>query len=171
MNSGSDRTSSFFDNFQNSAFRLEVHQTYTIPTEQPDLRKFLAGEPKPANRKPEWRRKVRAKVESGAAMRRAKVLARPLTDYSRFLVAWGIPENVEAGEDYRIIDPADVSIDLPRQDFWLFDDTTVLLLNFRPDGTLIDRELLENTDIGQYRQWRDLAWKSGVTFDEWNVGT
>jgi hypothetical protein len=108
---------------------------------------------------------VGAKVASGATMRRAKVLVRPLSEYSNFLVSWGIPENIEAGEEYRIIDPVGRSIGIPVQDFWIFDDRSVLLLNFRSDGTLIDGE-----NIDQYRQWRDLAWSNGVPFDEWNAG-
>lgn len=170
VNSTRDRINGFFENFQSSAFRLEVHQTYTMPNEQADFNKFLAGEPKPSNRKREWRKLVGAKLASGATMRRAKVLVRPLTDYSNFLVSWGIPENIEAGEDYRIIDQAGKSIGIPSQDFWLFDDRTVLLLNFRNDGTLIDRKLIEGENIDQYRQWRDLAWDNGVPFHEWNAG-
>jgi hypothetical protein len=67
-------------------------------------------------------------------MQRVKVVRRPLSDYLRYQFAWTLPGNVAAGEDYRILGLTGRSSDLPEQDFWLFDDVTVLLLNFNVDG-------------------------------------
>ncbi|WP_406000107.1 DUF6879 family protein [Streptomyces sp. NBC_00829] len=64
-----------------------------------------------------------------------KLVGRPLTDYSRYLFEWAIPGNVEAGEDYRIVDATDREVGVPIQDFWMFDETAVVHLNYRPDGT------------------------------------
>lgn len=37
-------------------------------------------------------------------------------------------------------------------------------LNYRPDGTQINRELIQDPDIGKYLAWRDLALESAVPF-------
>ncbi|MGW1834950.1 DUF6879 family protein [Streptomyces sp. BBFR2] len=151
--------------FKRSAFRLEVHQTYTMPGEAETLRAFLAGEPRPDGFNARWHGLIRGHMSAGRTMTRAKIVRRPLTDYSRYLFEWGIPGNVAAGEDYRIIDLTDTpNPGLPEQDFWLFDETTVVHLNYRADGTQINRELIQDPDIDKYLAWRDLALESAVPF-------
>lgn len=164
----SDETAAaLFRDFKQSAFRLETLPTYTISRDQPSYEKFLAGEPKPDDYNATWEASVRQHVAAGKTMQRAKVVWRPFTDYTRYLFAWAVPGNVAAGEDYRILDLTDRELDLPRLDFWLFDDAAVLLLHYNPDGTLRDRELADPSELDQYRRWRDLALAEAVPFGEY----
>jgi hypothetical protein len=155
----------YFRNFKRSAFRLEVHQVYTMPAEAETFRSFLAGDSKPDHFNATWHQTIRDNASSGRTMTRAKLVRRPLTDYSRYLFGWAIPGNVEAGEDYRIVDVTEREVDLPNQDFWMFDESTVVHLNYRPDGTQVNRELIESPDISHYLAWRDLALESSVPFN------
>ncbi|MEU0341279.1 DUF6879 family protein [Streptomyces bobili] len=71
--------------------------------------------------------------------------------YSRYLFAWRVPGKRDGGEDYRIVDLTDRrNPGLPEQDFWLIDETTVVHLNYRADGT-------------QIKRWRDLALEGAVS--------
>ncbi|WP_200797473.1 DUF6879 family protein [Streptoalloteichus hindustanus] len=160
----------YLRNFVRSAFRLETRQVYTIASEAERVRRFLAGQPKDDESAQQWVGLVRSNISAGKTMTRAKIVRRPFTDYTRYLMEWGVPRNVRAGEDYRILDLTDREVDLPQQDFWLFDETTVLLLNFNPDGTPRNPELVESADIGQYLRWRDLALAEAVPFAEYNQG-
>ncbi|WP_373300763.1 DUF6879 family protein [Streptomyces hiroshimensis] len=161
---------SYFRDFKHSAFRLEVHQVYTMPAEAETVRSFLAHEPMPEGFNGPWHQTIRDHAAAGRGMARAKVVRRPLTDYSRYLFEWCIPGNVEAGEDYRIVDlTARPNPGLPEQDFWLFDETAVVHLNYRPDGTQINRELIRSPDIGQYLAWRDLALENSVPFRDYRA--
>jgi len=99
-----DDWKAYFRDFERSAFRLEVHQTYTMPGEVATFRAFRSGEPMPKDFNCAWHRTIRDHAAVGRTMTRAKIVRRPLTPYSRYLFAWGIPGNVEAGEDYRILD-------------------------------------------------------------------
>ncbi|UXY27814.1 DUF6879 family protein [Streptomyces sp. HUAS TT20] len=165
-----DEWKSYFRDFKRSAFRLEVHQTYTMPAEAETFRAFLAGKPIPEGFNETWHRTIQGHVAAGRTMTRAKIVRQPLTPYSRYLFAWGIAGNVTAGEDYRIVDLTDQpDPDLPEQDFWMFDETTVVHLNYRPDGTQINRELIREPDIGKYLAWRDLASESGVPFRDYQT--
>ncbi|MCP2257778.1 hypothetical protein LX15_001464 [Streptoalloteichus tenebrarius] len=159
----------YFRDFRKSAFRLETHQVYTMPAEAEDLQRFLAGEPMPEAHNSPWHQTIRNNISAGKTMTRVKIIRRPLTDYTRFLLSWCIPDNVAAGEQYRIIDVTEREVDLPEQDFWLFDDETVVRLNYRPDGTQINRELVESGDITQYLRWRDLALAESVPFAEYQA--
>ncbi|MFE2745879.1 DUF6879 family protein [Streptomyces scopuliridis] len=58
---------------------------------------------------------------------------------------------------------------LPGQDFWLFDSSKVVAMNYRSDGTQISRDLLEVPDLNQYRQWKELALSLSVPFSEYGA--
>ncbi|MFJ2176335.1 DUF6879 family protein [Streptomyces sp. NPDC087851] len=93
-----------------------------------------------------------------------------LTPYSRYLFDWCIPGNVAAGEDYRMVDVTSrPNPGVPEQDFWLFDEAVVVHLNYRPDGTQINRALIQEPDIGKYLAWRDLAMESAVPFSAYRA--
>lgn len=167
MSLSSEQLGALFLDFRRSAFRLETHQVYTMPNEQAGLARFLAGEPKPAGHNAGWTETVRKNITVGKTMQRVKVVRRPFTDYTRFLFSWAIPSNVEAGEDYRILDITDRTVNLPEQDFWIFDESQVALLNFNPDGTLKDRELA--AEPKKYLQWQDIALSESVPFLEYRI--
>jgi hypothetical protein len=157
--------------YEQSAWRFETQPTYTMPNEQTSLARFLAGEPQPEGHNASWHETVRSLVAAGKTIGRVRTVRHPLTDYQRYQLAWGIPGNIAAGEDIRILDLTDDDLGLPSQDFWLFDDRLVVDLNFRPDGTLINVDQRDNPDIDQYRQWRDIARAHAVPLDEWNART
>ncbi|HEV2639408.1 MAG TPA: hypothetical protein VGX23_29995 [Actinocrinis sp.] len=162
----------YFAEFARSAFRLEVQPTYTMPSEQPNVARFLGGELTPPDgHNKAWHDTIRRNAETGRAMKRVRVVRLPLTDYQRYGFAWSIPGNVAAGEDVRILDATELTLDLPVFDFWLFDDTAVVRLNFRSDGTLESVESDDEPDLDQYRQWRDLALANAMPFNEWNART
>jgi hypothetical protein len=165
-----DAWQAYFRGFKRSAFRLEVHQTYTMPAEARTVGEFLAGASMPEGFNAPWHRTVRDHTAAGRTMTRAKIVRRPLTPYNRYLFEWCIPGNVAAGEDYRIVDTTDRHHSgLPDQDFWLFDEETVVHLNYRPDGTQINRELIRDPDIARYLTWRNLALESAVPFSAYRT--
>lgn len=160
-----------FTGYERSAWRFETQPTYTMPNEQENFRRFRAGEPKPEGHNAAWHEMVRSLVAAGKTIGRARVVRQPLTEYQRYQLAWGIPGNIAAGEDIRILDLTNLELDLPSQDFWLFDETIVVHLNFRPDGTLINVDQQENPDLTRYLTWRDTARAHAVPLSEWNART
>lgn len=163
--------SRYFRDFASSAFRLELHQIYTMPGEADELRRFHAGELPPADYHYGWLDRMAEARQAGKTVRRVRVVRRPLTEYIRYEFAWGFVYNVEAGEDIRVLDLTDQpGPDLPDHDFWLFDDTTVVKLLYRPDGTQEGRELLQAPDLDAYLTWRDAAWRAAVPFRDYWAG-
>jgi hypothetical protein len=158
-----------FRDFERSAWRLEVQPTYTMPAEAESLARFLRGEQKPHDHNATWHGTVRDAIEGGKSFGRVRVVRQPLTEYQRYQFAWGIPGNIQAGEEIRVLDLTDTDLDLPDQDFWMFDESAVVHLNYRPDGTQINRELIEEPDITQYIAWRDLAIESSVPFSAYRT--
>jgi hypothetical protein len=163
--------SRYFRDFAASAFRLELRQVYTMPDEAADLRRFARGERPPPDYHYGWLDTVAEAWRQGKTMRRVRVVTRPLTDYIRWEFAWGFAYNVAAGEDVRILDITGLpGPGLPDHDFWLFDESAVVKLLYRPDGTQAGRELVENPDLATYLSWRDAAWKLAVPFTDYWQG-
>jgi hypothetical protein len=163
--------SRYFRDFEASAFRLELHPIYTMLGEADELRRFRTGEQPPADYHYGWLDTVAQTRKMGKTMRRVRAVKRPLTDYIQYEFAWGFVYNVEAGEDIRVLDLTDQpGPDLPDHDFWLFDESTVVKLLYRPDGTQIGRELVERPDLGVYLSWRDTAWEHAIPFSDYWQG-
>ncbi|GGS83998.1 MULTISPECIES: DUF6879 family protein [Streptomyces] len=157
-----------FDAFQYDAWRFEAQPTYTMPREAQNVALFLRGEDKPADHNAKWHTRVREYREAGKKIGRVRVVRQPLTDYQRYQFAWGIPGNIAAGEDIRILDVThdDYGLPVTGQDWWMFDESTVVHLNFRPDGTQIGREIHEG-DVEQFRAWKHTALAAAIPFAEY----
>jgi hypothetical protein len=115
-----------------------------------------------------WLVRVRHFRDTGRWIGRVHLISRPLSDYLRYEFAV-YSHTVQAGEDVRILDVTDQpNPGLPMQDYWLFDDTTVVRMDYAPDGTQLGRELLEGVDPGPYVAWKQLALKHAERFtDDW----
>ncbi|MGE7389841.1 DUF6879 family protein [Streptomyces sp. NPDC004126] len=161
----------FFDAFEREAWRFEAQPTYTMPKEQENVARFLRGEAKPANHNASWHERVRSYVDSGRSIARVRIVRQPLTDYQSYQFAWGIPGNINAGEDIRVLDVTrdDYGLPLTGQDWWMFDENRIAHLNFRADGTQINREVHEG-DPAPYREWKRVALEYAVPFKEYVKG-
>ncbi|MFG3409119.1 DUF6879 family protein [Streptomyces sp. NPDC048142] len=161
----------FFDAFGREAWRFEAQPTYTMPKEQENVTRFLRGESKPAEHNARWHERVCGYVGSGKNIGRVRIVRQPLTDYQRYQFAWGIPGNIAAGEDIRILDVTreDYGLPISLRDWWIFDGVRIAHLNFRPDGTQINREEYEG-DPAPYREWRRIAMEHAVPFEEYVKG-
>jgi hypothetical protein len=155
-----------FETFTRSAFRLECLPTYEVPQDVQWLRRFREGETRPQERdnRP-WLQTVRNAKARGARMQRVRLIEQSLTEYQRFQFSWGYPENTAAGEEISILDHRPDGLLLV--DFWLFDDETVVVLEYDDDGRFL-RPLIAET-VEPYRQARDIALKSATPFREYRT--
>ncbi|MGP3989148.1 DUF6879 family protein [Streptomyces sp. 3N207] len=162
-----DEWREFFDAFEREAFRFETQPKYSMPKEAASLARFLSGQPKPVDHNRRWHERVRGYLDQGKWIGRVRVVSQPLTDYQRYQLSWGIPGNVAAGEHIRILDVTQGDFGLPLgQDWWMFDESRVVHLNYRPDGTQINREVVEG-DIEPYRRWKRAAFEAAIPFAEY----
>ncbi|HEX3732989.1 MAG TPA: hypothetical protein VHU91_08735 [Mycobacteriales bacterium] len=157
----------FFDSFQREAFRLETLPVYQVESERGELATFLATG-KLDMSGDEWVSRIRQFRSTGRWIGRVHVLRRPLTDYLRYEFA-AYRHNAAAGEDIRILDLTDrADPGLPSQDYWMFDESAVVRMDYAEDGTQIGRELLEGVDPAPYVAWRRLALENAVPFTEYD---
>jgi len=141
--------SRLFTTFQNSVFRLEILPQYMVDEEQDQFAAFVKGRPVPVPESGvlwEWKELVSKKTAAGKSMIRVHVLPELLTSYLRFEIEWGYPYMATAGEDIRLLLPETLRVlrELPKEDFWLFDDRIVVFLKYNNEGRFLGAELDQN---------------------------
>jgi hypothetical protein len=162
-----DQWRTFFVAFKQSAFRLETLPAYDMTSEQEEYERFLAAGELHVPDDDSWLVRVRHFRATGRWVGRVHVLRRPLTDYLHYEFAV-YRHTVAAGEDVRILDVTDdPGQGLPDQDFWLFDDTAVVRMDYDEHGRQLGRELLEDVDPRPYVAWKRLALKRARPFTEY----
>jgi hypothetical protein len=155
-----------FETFRHSAFRLECLPEYRVPQDTESLAAFRNGESRPQARDDRpWLTTVRRAIARGARMQRVRLVETPLTEYQRFQFRWGYEENTAAGEEISILDYRPDG--LLAIDFWLFDDSRVIVLEYDDAGHFLRPVVAETVE--PYRHARDMALKSSVPFREYRL--
>lgn len=157
-----------FDNFQRSAWRLEIQGTYDEPEEREPLRQFLNGEPDDLAWMQDWYDWIRDITAAGKRCGRVRVTTSPLTDYLRWELDILTPPAVVAGEDIRVLSGEQAQrLEVPPTDFWLFDDERAAVLVFGDDGVLGAELVDEPSAVEPFRRLRDRTWDAATPYRDW----
>ncbi|NRQ40244.1 hypothetical protein HII36_51750 [Nonomuraea sp. NN258] len=157
-----------FTTFKVSAFRLETRERYHLAkNEEEPLREFLAGRPVDMEWLRFWLDLSRRHRDEGRSLRRVRVVTHPFSDYTRFGLMTAA-HNVRAGDDIRYLErTAAERAELPRSDWWLFDDERVAFLHFREDDVLLGAEIISDPAVVErHRQWQEIAWSRSESREE-----
>jgi len=145
----------WLSHFRRSAFRLERLQAYFVPQEAELFATFKRGENVKVPDDHPWPALVHNATGSGKTMQRVRLVTHPLSDYLRFELSL-YPRSVEAGEDIRVANLDDhTELVVCKQDFWLFDDQAVVVLDYDQRGGFLGSRTEE--DLVHYRKQRELA--------------
>jgi hypothetical protein len=156
-----------------SAFRWEALPAYEVPNDKgnlgSDYDRYLAGAPEPDwSRKQPWLDVLAASAKRGIHRSRVRLLHTPVTDYERYECEWGYALNVPAGEEVRVIDPAEHSLPafMVDHDFWLIDDEHCFRMDYTPAGEIMGAVYAPEM-LSIYRDARDAAWDASTSFFSW----
>jgi hypothetical protein len=132
-----------------SAVHLEMRDVYG--TDGPLLEEWRSGIRHAAEDRETWWRPwhavVRAAVDRGAVIQRARIVSEPLSEYITF-EHYLTFQNLIAGEDVRWLPRRQATgIALPGNDFWYFDSTTLLVTHFDGDGGWVAAEIVDDPEV------------------------
>lgn len=150
------------------AFHLELRDTYNVEVEEEHFARFLRGEPDTYEWLSDWFGLIREVTDAGTEVQRVRVVTEPHCDYTR----WGLvvaPHAARAGEDIRYLPrQQSTGIKFPPEDFWLFDEDTLVLSVFSEDGRVggFAREY-DLSLVAQCRSVRDQVWSRAIPFAEY----
>jgi hypothetical protein len=134
---------------ERSAVHLELRDGYT--RDDPMLTAWLAGERlDPADRASwwnSWLELVADSVARGVEVRRARIVSEPVSEYVRYEYDVTF-RNIIAGERVRWL-PRRLATDLalPGNDFWLFDEGTLLVNHFSGEGDKVGVDLFRGQAV------------------------
>lgn len=109
---------------------------------------------------------VRDAAREGRRFARVRVVGLPWSDYNRwsYVIA---QHNIAAGEDIRYLTSERArELELPNNDYWLFDSRKLLRMRFSEDDHFLGGEIIEDSaEIVQHNYWRDAAWHHALRRD------
>lgn len=147
-----------FENFQHSAWHLEMRGRYAVDEATGTYAQFMRGETPAWDMDSPWARTIGAKTRGGAAVGRVRIVDDPPTEGQRYLLAHA-EHNAALGEDVRTMWRKDAERhNLPDEDFWIFDSHIVALCRWGEDDDLVGAELIsEPARVNRYNRLRDIA--------------
>lgn len=160
------RLSDLWAGVERSVFRLETLDAYDVPEEAERLAAFLTGRampPRTPGNDPYLERVARL-TAAGRTVARVHVVGQPHSDYVRYELAC-YAENVAAGEQVLIAERAGYLSNLV-EDFWLFDDRTVALMRYSPEGTFLGIEDASDR-LDDFLAQRDRAVAAAIPYDKY----
>lgn len=163
-----------FRDFKYSAYRLETLQQYSVPNEMEAFARFKSGQPRGVfPGASEWlENTVKPAIQAGKHMHRVHVVEEPLSDYVRFECLWGYSYSDGIGEEIKIL-PVNLGEwpdELPRLDYWLFDSSLMVRMNYDSDGAFESADLATDPAmIVKANLWRDAAVNRSISFSAFAV--
>ncbi|MDX2547170.1 DUF6879 family protein [Streptomyces sp. WI04-05B] len=153
-----DTFARLFENFQHSAWHLEMRRRYTVDEQTDTYAQFVRGEKPAWDMDSPWARTIGAKTRDGAAVGRVRIVDSPPSEGQLYLLEHAA-HNADLGEDIRSMWRDDAKrANLPDEDFWIFDSHIVALCLFDEDDNLTGAELItEPARVNQYNRVRDIA--------------
>lgn len=154
---------SWFEEFEDTAYRLELRDRYAVDEEREPVRRFLAGEPADDSWFMDFFEAVRRWRAAGKRVERVRVVTEPLGDYARFLLDLA-RLNTAAGEDIRYL-PREVAtgLELPDHDYWVFDSARVAVLRFDAGDRLVGVEAVTAPEVvAEHCGAWDRAWRRAI---------
>ncbi|MBB1252270.1 DUF6879 family protein [Streptomyces alkaliterrae] len=159
---------------EHSAVHLEMRDSYAVDYEKGPFADWRAGHRHaPADRASWWRPWLDLIVETvgrGVAVRRARIVSEPVSEYTRFLYD-GTFTNVAAGEQVRWLPRRRASdIALPGNDFWLIDGRLVRWNHFSGNGQSGGGEISEDPAAARLCAAAfDKVWERGVPHERYEI--
>lgn len=157
-----------------SAVHLEMRDIYAVGSEADDYATFLrtgtANTDPNRSFWPQWMPLVTEAVARGVAMRRARIVSEPVTDYIRYEHAI-TTLNIQAGEDVRWLPRRHASeLALPGADFWLLDHRLVQFNHFTGDGDWAAKERTQAPDVAALcANAFEAVWERAIPHEKYTV--
>ncbi|MET7843733.1 DUF6879 family protein [Streptomyces sp. NPDC005356] len=159
------------DSAQHQALHLEMRDHYGVDEEADTVGAWRDSGVVPAVDSAFWKpwvELVQRTVARGVAVRRARVVSEPVTEYIRFEHAI-TGANLYAGEQVRWLPRARAShLMLPGNDFWLIDDRVIRFNIFSGDGKAVEPQA--SWDAGVIKQSTDAfetVWELGIDHEQY----
>lgn len=174
MPSSKPTIADLFADCTRSAVHLEMRDQYGVAAEAEDFRTWMeTGQLDDDPASPDWApwvELVSQAVARGVAVRRARIVSEPVSDYIRYEHA-STPVNLYAGEEVRWLPRRRASdIALPGNDFWLFDERIIRWGHFSGNGAMVGHDISEDPAAAKLcAESFDAVWDRAIPHDQYRI--
>lgn len=145
--------------------RVENRRAYAAASDGGDFRRYLDGEDAPLEGGT-WRERLRREAAAGRCRTKVHILgAGGPSDYERYELEWGFLNNVEAGEEIRILPDRPDLHDVP--DFYVIEHEHVVRMTYGADARFIGAQEVTGPDAAVYRALAVAVWSAATPFTAW----
>ncbi|QES10907.1 hypothetical protein DEJ44_32130 [Streptomyces venezuelae] len=162
-----DEFENLFRTFKHSAWRLETRRRFASDEATDTYRQFIETGTADWDTEDPYCDLIRSQTAQGKRVERVRIVDSPPTTGQLYLLD-NAKRNSGLGEDIRNLWRSDADqLQLPSEDFWLFDSRLAAKLRFDEDDNLVDVELItEPAEVVRYSVIRDAAWHHAVPYEE-----
>jgi len=161
----------YIRSFRKSLFRLQARAVYSVGGEdEKNYRRFREGQVSldVGDDGREWLRTIKGMTSEGRRWTNVQVLPSRLTPYLRYALQFGYVHYHASGAAVRFLlhsAPGDV-LSLANKDFYVFDDKTVILMEYDESGEFLGSEqMVSAAEIARYLSIRDQVLRYSVDFE------
>ncbi|MFG2885888.1 DUF6879 family protein [Streptomyces sp. NPDC048297] len=167
---GLEEFNGLFAKFEHTAWRLETRRRYASDEATDTYRQFVETGMADWNFDHPYCRTIREQTGQGKRVERVRIVDQPPTTGQLYLLD-NAKRNSGMGEDIRILWRADADrLQLPAEDFWLFDSRLIALLRFDDDDELTHVDLItEPAEVVRCSMVRDAAWHHAVPWQKFTA--
>ncbi|PKW18900.1 DUF6879 family protein [Saccharopolyspora spinosa] len=165
-----DDFAELFATFERTAWRWEAQPSYAEEYELGPLEAWRTGQPDDLEWMGDWLDDIRAATTAGKLFGRVRVFSDPPTDWQRWQIDRVMRANLDAGEDIRVLDARRAAaLELPEQDFWIFDDRKVAVMHFDAATLAFTGAgiVTASEQVARYRRWQVRACDHALTLDDY----
>lgn len=164
---GLEEFGKLFKTFEHTAWHLETRRGYASDRDDDGYRVFTQTGSAPCDLDSEWCTNIRRQTAAGKTVGRVRVVDNPPTEGQLFLLDYA-KCNAATGEDVRSLWRADFDrLNVPAEDWWLFDSRLVAILRFDASDVLVNVEVVTDpAEVLRYCQVRDAVTHHAVPYDQ-----
>ena len=152
----------YFNSFQKCAFRVKILQKYNVDEEKQAYQYFQQYNKLPDGFWKDWHNIIQQAKIRGAIIQRVHLIKVPITSYISFELEF-YKKSLDKWEKIFYIPLDECSIKV-ESDFWIFDDSIVLKMNYDEYGRFINFE--EINDCIYYLQVKKFLLKNKRNIEE-----
>lgn len=145
-----------FASFKVSAKRLETLPLYCITenSEFAEYQSFINNKPIKGFANQDWLDSLIAWTKEGKKIERLRVLPTSPSQYVEYETKWCYPRNKKAGEKVSFLEEKIYNQISKKHkinaDFWIFDDSKVILMQYDCNGAYLGAKLLSDKEAKRY---------------------
>jgi hypothetical protein len=161
---------SYIKKAKKSIFRFEGLQDYSAEDGEDLINDYIkTGKLSFHPSDTKWWQYIRQKNQNGVITHRVRLVVIPMSNYTKWELAWLREVAEYSGEDVRVIEQAgfDKIFDKSLPDFYIVDDLYAFPMKYGPKGKFLGDEIVKDDELIKYLDYKKKLLAYSVPIKQW----